>query len=462
MNDQPRVPRPLPVLAAGAAVFTVLLLLVTTEWQPLRSLDMNVSVELNEAVGSSYAAAAVLRAVTDLGDPLLATGVLSVLTLALLVRRLPRLAAWVAVTGVGMAVIEPVAKALVGRERPALPVEVAAASGLSFPSGHSLASFATFTILLLVALPAIPRDKRPWAGAAVAAIVATVGFSRVALGVHYVSDVVAAWGLAAAWISVTALVFRAELVPAAQAGRPLSEGLEPAAAPALRPAPLSEGPLRPHRGRTVAMLAGGLVAVTGLVAGLGILVTDVLHGTWVGRFDRAAVEALTTLGVPALDGPASIVNTIGGTRFITVVAVTSAVAAVAATRRWRPAAFLLTALLGEVAVYLVVSRLLVSRARPEAGAAAQGLPDLASYPSGHAAAAMTLYGAIALIVFAHVQGRWRPVALAVPIVIGLLVAVGRLYRGVHYPTDVLASALLSVTWLAITYHALMRRHARRA
>ncbi len=453
------VPRPLPALALGSALFTLLLVLVTLEWAPLRSLDLSVSLELNEVVGASGPAAAVLRTGTDLGDPLVTAGVLTVLTIVLLVRRLPRLAGWVAVTGLGLAVLDPLVKGLVGRDRPSLPIEVATAPGQSFPSGHALASFAMFTILLLVTLPAVPRGRRRWALAAVVAVVVAVGFTRVALGVHYVSDVLAGWGLAAAWVSTTALVFRARLVPDEEGARPLREGLEPHAAPALRPAPEADDALGPHPGRTVALLAGGLVAVATLVAGLGFLVTEVLRNTWVGEFDRAAVQALTNLGGPALDGPAAVVNALGSTRLITAAALSAAVLAVAVTRRWRPALFLLTALLGEVAVYVLVSRVLIDRARPAAGAASQALPDLASFPSGHAAAAMTLYGAIALIVHTHLHGRWRTVALTVPMVLGLLVAVGRLYRGVHYPTDVLGSALLAVTWLAVTYTLLMRRRA---
>lgn len=448
--------RALLALAVSALVFTVLLVLVLTSWQPLRALDREVSLWLNEAVSASGAAAAVLRVVTDLGDPLTTAAVLTVLTVVLLVRRLPRTAAWVAVTGLGLAVLDPVVKDLVGRPRPVLPVTVATAPGESFPSGHALASFVTFTLLLLVAWPALSRRARPWAVAATAGAVVAVGATRVALGVHHVSDVLAGWGLAAAWMSVTALVLRAWQV---SHGDPATTGpgFEPEAARRLRPSPAPERPLGPHPARTAAQLLAGLLAVLALVAGLGLLVTDVLHGTWVGRVDRAAVRALSTLGVPALDRPAQLVNRLGGTRVITVVTLTAGVLAVAVLRRWRPAVFLAVSLAGEVAMYLLVSRVLVPRDRPEAGVPIEQLPATASFPSGHAAAAMVLYGAIGLVVFAHVHGRWRWLALAVPILVGLVVAASRLYRGVHYPTDVLASALLATTWLTLTYRLVLRR-----
>lgn len=447
--------RPLPALAAGAGVFTVLLVLVLSEWAPLRRLDRTVSLELNELVAASGTAAALLRVVTDLGDPLLVAVVLGVLTAILLIRRLPRLALWVAVTGAGLAVLDPLAKSLVGRERPVLPVVVATAPGESFPSGHALASFTTFTVLLLVALPLAPAARRAWAYAATAAVIVAVGFTRVALGVHYVSDVVAGWALAATWLSATALVFRAHQVQQGERTPPLREGLEPQAAPKLRPAPGGPPALPGRPARSAGLLLVGLAAVTGVIAGAGLLITGVLQGTWVVRADRAAVAVLTSLGVPTLDAPAAVVNAIGGTRVVMIVALTAAILAVAVIRSWRPAVFLAVALAGEVTVYLVVSRLVVDRARP--GPATMGaLPDLASYPSGHAAAAMTLYGAIALIGYVHGTGRWRLVILVIPTVLGILVALGRLYRGVHYPTDVLASALLSVSWLWITYRLLLR------
>jgi membrane-associated phospholipid phosphatase len=447
--------RPLPALVVGATAFAALMMAVRLEWAPLRTLDRGVSSSLNELVGPSGPAAATLRIISDLGDPLVTAAVLLVLTGVLLIRRLPRLAAWVAVTGVGLAVLDPLVKDIVGRDRPALPIVVATAPGESFPSGHALASFATFTILLLVALPTIPAARRWWAYAATVVVIGAVGFTRIALGVHYLTDVLAGWGLSAAWVASTALVLRVRQVQQGEETSRLRDGIAPEAAAALRPAPLEDRPLGGRPWRTAAQLAAVLAALTTLISGLGLLLTGVLQGTWVGRFDRAASAALTTLGAPALDAPAAAVNAIGGTPFVMAVALVSVVISVAALRRYRPAVFLIVSLLGEVTVYLVVSRLVVSRARP-GGSQASNLPDLASYPSGHAAAAMTLYGVIALIVHVHVRGRWRAVALVAPVIVGTLVAFGRLYRGVHYPTDVLASALLSVLWLAATYRLVLR------
>lgn len=71
------------------------------------------------------------------------------------------------------------------------------------------------------------------------------------------------------------------------------------------------------------------------------------------------MQALTRLGVPALDGPVEVVNAIGGTTIVLAVALGSAVLAVALLCTWRPTLFLAVAVAGEVTAYLVVSRLVV-------------------------------------------------------------------------------------------------------
>src|SRR5262249_11541170 len=128
---------------------------------------------------------------------------------------------------------------------PVVDVPVASAPGNSFPSGHALGSIVAYGSLLLVFLPAVPRRLRRVAIAVAAAIVVLVGFTRVALGVHYVSDVLAGWLLGVAWLTVPASAFRLGRREAGQPMPPITEGLAPEADDDVTPAP-DEHRLLPH------------------------------------------------------------------------------------------------------------------------------------------------------------------------------------------------------------------------
>lgn len=110
-----------------------------------------------------------------------------------------------------------------------------------------MTAFTSSAVLLLVLLPLVPRAWRalPWALAVLTVV--GVGYTRVALGVHWVSDVVGGWLLGLATVTATTLVFEAWR---ADTGRPraaVTDGLEPeltgpdpeAAPPAGGPAPPS-------------------------------------------------------------------------------------------------------------------------------------------------------------------------------------------------------------------------------
>jgi undecaprenyl-diphosphatase len=78
-------------------------------------------------------------------------------------------------------------------------------------------------------------------------------------------------------------------------------------------------------------------------------------------------------------------------------------------------------------------------------------PPTSSFPSGHTAAAVCCYGAIAaVLLWRYRQPVLRAAAVGVAVLLPLLVAASRLYRGMHFPTDVLASLLLGTTWLTAT------------
>jgi membrane-associated phospholipid phosphatase len=98
-------------------------------------------------------------------------------------------------------------KTIVDRARPHLVDPVAVAAGKSFPSGHAQAATVGFGILLLVLLPAVPRTRRIWVWLAAAAGVAAIGFARIALGVHYLSDVLGAVLIGSAWLLAMTAAF---------------------------------------------------------------------------------------------------------------------------------------------------------------------------------------------------------------------------------------------------------------
>jgi undecaprenyl-diphosphatase len=119
----------------------------------------------------------------------------------LLLKRRTADVALVLAAGLGSSAITNLVKVLVERPRPGVVAHLASTSTWGFPSGHSCSSAAVYMALALV-LSAERRHRR--IAMAVAALLAiAVAFSRVYLGVHYPSDVVA--GLALGWLWVTAV-----------------------------------------------------------------------------------------------------------------------------------------------------------------------------------------------------------------------------------------------------------------
>lgn len=123
--------------------------------------------------------------------------------------------------------------------------------------------------------------------------------------------------------------------------------------------------------------------------------------------------------------------------------------------RWRESIFILIALVGEVTIF-VCTTLVIDRARPPV-AHLDAAPPTSSFPSGHTAASIALYGSIALVTWSCSDRGWlRKLMLAIAVVVPILVGLSRLYRGMHYPTDVLGGALLGVLWLMTVSYVLMR------
>jgi membrane-associated phospholipid phosphatase len=137
---------------------------------------------------------------------------------------------------------------------------------------------------------------------------------------------------------------------------------------------------------------------------------------------------------------------------ITALAVATFAATALAWRRWREPMLIAAAVTGEVVIFVVIT-LLVDRPRPPVPHL-DVAPPTSSFPSGHTAAAVALYGSWAVIAWQRARSallRWLLALLA--IALPVMVALARLYRGMHFPTDVLAGAALGASWLGLSVRA---------
>ena len=140
------------------------------------------------------------------------------LVLLLGLRRRYRESVFAAVATGGSGLLNVAAKQVFARERPSLWESIAPEHNYSFPSGHAMGSMTLAMVLVLLAWPT--RWRWP-AVVAMGVFVPMVGLSRVYLGVHYPSDILAGWAAAAAWaVGVYLLVFRWHRRPWRKAGQP--------------------------------------------------------------------------------------------------------------------------------------------------------------------------------------------------------------------------------------------------
>ena len=128
------------------------------------------------------------------------------LCLALLVARRWREASFAIVALAGSGLLNLGTKAFFRRDRPSLWESIAPESSFSFPSGHAMGSM---TLAMVLVLLAWYTRWRWWVTVPMAVFVVLVGLSRVYLGVHYPSDILAGWAAAIAWtVLAYLLVFR--------------------------------------------------------------------------------------------------------------------------------------------------------------------------------------------------------------------------------------------------------------
>ena len=221
-----------------AVPFTLLMLLVLSEWEPLERLDRDVADRLNDAAVGRPLLVDTLQVLSVATSPWFFRLAVAAVSVWLWRRGAPRLAAWALVTAAVGGTLGVLLKHLVERSRPSFPEPVTTASGFSFPSGHALNSMLCTGILLLVFLPVLrSRGSRLAAYAVAVLLVLVTGVDRIALGVHFVSDVVAGWVAALATLAGTAVAFEVWRREHGERPSTVTEGVDPGARPAMSDPP---------------------------------------------------------------------------------------------------------------------------------------------------------------------------------------------------------------------------------
>lgn len=202
----------------------------------------------------------------------------------------------------------------------------------------------------------------------------------------------------------------------------------------------------------LAAVLSGYALLVGLTVSAGLAFTELLVP--VDRFERWDDGINTWLAErrsPGLEDASWVGSTLAGGLVIPVL-VGVLLLTFAVRRRWLLAAFTLFVICVESGTYRATT-LMVHRDRPPVDRL-EGLPVDASFPSGHTAASVALFGGLLLVLASWVGRRWFTVAVVLlEVAVVSFVAWARLYRGMHHITDVAAGVVIGVLALVVTVFA---------
>jgi membrane-associated phospholipid phosphatase len=168
----------------------------------LNAFDLRLGLELKAYRQTAPVTRSLVIGITELGSVpmMVAFTVLGALILLLRHHRLLALVWLIAIAGGGL--LDMCLKDLFERERPLFRDPFIDTTTKSFPSGHSMGSLIGYGFLAYLLVLALPRVwMRISAVCALTVLVLAIGFSRVYLGAHYVSDVLGGYAVGGVWLA---------------------------------------------------------------------------------------------------------------------------------------------------------------------------------------------------------------------------------------------------------------------
>lgn len=181
-------------------------------------------------------------------------------------------------------------------------------------------------------------------------------------------------------------------------------------------------------------------AFTAVWFGVGWLLTHPLKDSPITRNDQSISEWFVKQRTPGLNSLSFVGSMLSDTLVKVLVTATLAIVMLIVWKRWLEPLMLVVSLILEALTFITVTTL-VGRPRPDVPHL-DASPVGSSFPSGHTGAAVA-YSAIVVVIFWHTRRRWiRALAVTVAAILPVCVALSRLYRGMHFFTDVIFGGLL--------------------
>ena len=337
---------------------------------------------------------------------------------------------------------------LFDRARPAIQTEIVL-SDPSFPSGHALSAFVFYGLVAYLLVPKMPSRFWKWFVVLLAAfVIIFVGLSRLILGGHYVTDVVAGYAIGIAWAglvyTVTEIFFREKSVqePEQSIDKRNMHGLQ------------SPGLFRKWPIIGVILVLFGSLSF----AALGYeLITD---GPLI-QLDLSIYKELIAQAqvAPPRIGELMLFGFFMGKQVILVM-VTLLCIYFFHKHYWSEMAMLLLSSAGGSFVWnYFVDYFARPRPTQQTGLAVTSIP---AFPSGHAMSAIICYGFLAYLLIPHMPSRfWKWLVAMAAVAVILFDGYSRVFQGNHYLSDVLAGYALGLAWAVLIYTLIERVFMKR-
>ncbi|AXI00460.1 PAP2 family protein [Sporosarcina sp. PTS2304] len=194
-----------------------------------------------------------------------------------------------------------------------------------------------------------------------------------------------------------------------------------------------------------------------LFAGFFAFIARSIHLHTITSFDDPIIDVVQGMEAPWLTTIMKTFTTIGSTTIVVLLSLSAL--AILFWKKHRAQAVLLVSVIAGTGILNQVLKFIFKRERPDF----HRLIDIGgfSFPSGHTMMAFSLYTILAYIVWRNLQFTWsRTLVVIVAVFMTSMIAVSRIYLGVHFPSDIVGGVLASALWLISSiamYHRFQRK-----